>query len=125
MSENNSEKKQDIHIECITPILNVQDMAVSRNFYINILGFREAEWGSDNFTCVNRDKAALYLCKGEQGNAGTWVWIGFEGDIFSLYNELKSKGATIRQPPVKHSWAMEMQVEDPDGHILRLGTDPD
>jgi hypothetical protein len=51
-------------------------------------------------------------------------WIGFDGDIFALYDELKSKGSMISLPPTNFSWALEMQIEDPDGHILRFGTDP-
>jgi hypothetical protein len=35
----------------------------------------------------------------EQGNPGTWIWIGFDGDIFSLHNELKEKGVTISPAP--------------------------
>jgi len=42
-----------------------------------------------------------------------------------LYNELKANGVTIRQPPVNYSWALEMHIEDPDGHVIRFGTDPD
>ncbi len=114
----------DIHIENIQPILSVKDMALSRKFYVNKLGFKEAEWGDNNFTSMSRDNCGIYLCRGEQGNPGTWIWIGFDGDIFSLYNELKEKGVAIRQPPISHSWAMEFQVEDPDGHVLRFGTDP-
>lgn len=30
----------------------------------------------------------------------------------------------IRHPPTNYSWALEMQVEDLDGNILRLGSDP-
>lgn len=100
-------------------------MDVSRKFYIDLLGFAEATWGDDHFTSIHLDKKGLYLCQGEQGTAGTWIWIGFDGDIFSLYYELRAKGATIRMPPSNYSWAMEMQVEDPDGHVLRFGTDPD
>jgi hypothetical protein len=33
-------------------------------------------------------------------------------------------GVKIKLPPTNFSWAYEMQVEDPDGHILRFGTDP-
>lgn len=117
--------KPFFRIENITPILSVKDMSVSRKFYIELLGFTEAYWGDDYFTSFNRDKTGLYLCKGEQGSFGTWIWIGFDGDIFSLYNELLAKGATIRMPPANYSWAMELQVEDPDGHVLRFGTDPD
>ena len=113
-----------IRVENIQPILSVKDIAVSRDFYVNILGFKEADWGDDNFTSVTRDNCGIYLCRGEQGNPGTWIWVGFDGDIFSLYNELKEKGVIIRLPPTNNPWAMEMHIEDPDGHVLRLGTDP-
>jgi catechol 2,3-dioxygenase-like lactoylglutathione lyase family enzyme len=115
---------QHFRIENITPILNVSDMNQSLAFYIDILGFKKADWGDDNFTSINRDNTGLYLCKGGQGASGTWVWIGFDGDIFALYQTLQSKGVAIKLPPTNFSWAYEMQVEDPDGHILRLGTDP-
>src|SRR5262249_29305081 len=111
-------------IECISPILNVSDMKQSLAFYENILGFKRAEWGDDNFTSINKDKTGIYLCKSGQGNAGTWIWIGFGGDIFKLHEQLKSKNVIIKLPPTNFSWAYEMQIEDPDGHILRFGTDP-
>ncbi|MDP4262313.1 MAG: glyoxalase superfamily protein [Bacteroidota bacterium] len=116
--------KLPIRVENIQPILTVKDMTVSRRFYKDILGFEEAGWGTDDFTSVSRDGSGIYLCRGGQGNPGTWIWIGFDGDMVKLYNELKAKGVTIRQPPVNHSWALELQIEDPDGHVLRLGTDP-
>ncbi len=122
---NKIDENLPIRIEGIQAILSVKDMNVSRAFYVGILGFKEVEWGSDNFTSVNRDSGGIYLCKGGQGNPGTWVWIGFDGDIFQLYSQLKAKGVTIRQTPTNYSWALEMQVEDPDGHVLRFGTDPD
>jgi catechol 2,3-dioxygenase-like lactoylglutathione lyase family enzyme len=111
-------------LENVTPILNVKDMTLSLAFYIGILGFRNAEWGDNNFTSINRDNTHLYLSKDGQGVSGTWVWMGFDGDIFSLHQKLKSKGVKIKLPPTNFPWAYEMQVEDPDGHILRFGTDP-
>ncbi len=112
------------HIENITPILYVKDMSRSLAFYLDILGFKKAEWGDENFTSIGRDNSGLYLCKGGQGNPGTWIWIGFDGDIISLHQKLISKGVTIKLPPTNFSWAYEMRVQDPDGHILRFGTDP-
>ncbi len=114
-----------IRIENIQSILSVKDMAVSRNFYVNVLGFKDAEWGTDEFTNVNRDNAGIYLCKNAQGGPGTWLWIGFGGDILKLYKELKAGGVKIKMPPTNFSWAYEMHIEDPDGHVLRLGTEPD
>ena len=104
------------------PILSVRDMTVSVRYYVDILGFRNADWGNDDFTAT-RDGACIYLCRGEQGQPGTWAWIGVE-DVAALYVEYLACAATIRQPPTNHPWALEIQVEDPDGHVLRFGSEP-
>jgi len=116
--------KLSYRVENITPILSVKDMNVSRNFYKNILGFEEADWGTDEFTSFNKDGTGIYVCRNGEGNPGTWIWIGFDGDIFQLYEQLKAKGVIILQPPKNFSWALEMHLQDPDGHVLRFGTDP-
>ena len=120
----NANEKLPYRIENICPILCVKDMKRSRAFYVDILGFTEVEWGNDSFTSVGRDKSGIYLCKDGQGHPGTWIWIGFDGNMDAFYNQLKEKGVTVRQPPTNYSWALEMHVEDPDGHVLRFGTDP-
>jgi predicted enzyme related to lactoylglutathione lyase len=84
--------------EFSAPILNVSDMSVSLRYYVDVLGFKNADWGSGNFTYVSRDSAGIYLCRRGQGQAGTWVWIGVE-DVEALYQEYKASGATIRHPP--------------------------
>ena len=105
------------------PILSVADMSISVRYYVDVLGFENAEWGSSEFTCVTRDDASIYLSQGDQGGPGTWVWIGVE-DVEMLYEEYTASGATIRHPPQNYPWAYEMKVEDPDGHVLRFGSDP-
>ena len=115
----------NFRMECLNPILYVKDMETSLAFYVDVLGFKKAEWGDDTFTSVNRDNTGIYLCKGAQGAPGTWVWMGFGGDIFTLHQMLLSNGVKIKLPPTNFSWAYEMQVLDPDGHVLRFGTDPD
>ena len=114
----------EFRIENVNPILSIKDMARSLAFYVDLLGFKKADWGDDTFTSVNRDNTGLYLCKDYQGQAGTWIWIGFDGDILLLHSKLKSNGVKIKLPPTNFSWAYEMQVEDPDVHVLRFGTDP-
>lgn len=108
--------------ECANPILSVADMARSLLYYVEVLGFTNAEWGGDDFTLVTRDAAGIYLSQGDQGQPGTWVWIGVE-DVEALHEEYAAKGATILQPPENFPWAFEMKVGDPDGHVLRFGSD--
>ena len=52
------------------PILRVSDMNSSVLYYTQVLGFVNAEWGSDEFTVVSRDGASIYLCRGSQGCRG-------------------------------------------------------
>ncbi|WP_135556965.1 glyoxalase superfamily protein [Paenibacillus cymbidii] len=125
MSNSRESNHPLFRVECINPILRVKEMSVSRHFYVEVLGFREAEWGDDQFTCVTRDSSCIYLCQGAQGQPGTWLWLGFDGDIHAVYNELIAKGVTISRPPTNYPWALEMHVEDPDGHVLRFATEPD
>ena len=63
-----------MHFENSQPILRVEEMGAALAFYVGVLGFRNAEWGTQDFTSVNRDSAGIYLCRGEQGrgaDAGT------------------------------------------------------
>ena len=105
------------------PILRVRDLSASVRYYVEVLGFVNAEWGSDVFTFASRDGAGIYLCEGDQGQPGTWAWLGVD-DVGLLYEEYQASGARIRQAPRNFSWAYEMQVEDLDGHVLRIGSEP-
>ena len=109
--------------EAAEPILSVSDMSRSLRYYVDVLGFTNADWGGNDFTRVSRDDAGIYLSEGDQGQSGTWVWIGVE-NVAELYEEYTKSGATIRHAPKNYPWAYELKVEDPDGHILRFGSEP-
>ena len=98
-------------------------MPRSVKFYVDQLGFQNAQWGTDEFTSVNRDTAGIYLCRQDQGRGGAWVWIGVE-DVEALHAEYQARGVTISEPPTDYSWALEMRIEDPDGNVLRFGSEP-
>jgi catechol 2,3-dioxygenase-like lactoylglutathione lyase family enzyme len=105
------------------PILRVESMEASLRFYVDVLGFHNAPWGGDDFTLVRRDGAGIYLCRGGQGRGGAWAWVGVE-DVRKLHDEYRARGAAIRLPPTNYLWALEMQIEDPDGNVLRFGSEP-
>ena len=106
----------------VIPVLRVQDAAASRDYYVQILGFR-VDWQAEDFVSVSRGSCRLFLCEGDQGHAGSWVWIDGK-DVDVLHEEYKASGARIRHHPTNYSWALEMQVEDLDGNVLRFGSDP-
>jgi hypothetical protein len=64
----------------------------------------------------------LFLVQGDQGNPGSWVWVGVS-DVDLVHAEYLRSGAKIRQPPTNFPWACEMQVEDLDGNVLRVGSE--
>src|SRR5689334_23072469 len=67
-----------VYFENSAPILRVEDMKAALEFYVGVLGFTSAAWGTEEFTCVQRDGACIYLCRGGQGRGGAWVWVGVD-----------------------------------------------
>lgn len=111
-------------VENVIPILRVANMRRSLDYYSRVLGF-DLDWGGDDepMASVSRDGHSLMLCEGDQGNSGTWLWIGVH-DVMPLYEEIRARGAMIKDEPTNYEWALEMRIEDPDGHVLRFGSEP-
>jgi catechol 2,3-dioxygenase-like lactoylglutathione lyase family enzyme len=114
-----------VGFECVIPILRVNSLTVSVRYYVDVLGFK-VDWGGEvdsTFASVSRDGRPIMLSQGEQGQPGSWLWIGVE-DIEPLFAEYRAKGVKFREQPTNYPWAYEMKIEDPDGHVLRFGSDP-
>jgi catechol 2,3-dioxygenase-like lactoylglutathione lyase family enzyme len=105
-----------------TPILPVRNLAASIDHYVKVLGFK-VDWQGPYFASVTRGKCGLFLAEGDQGTPGTWVWVGVS-DADELLKEYRGTGAKIRHAPTNYQWAYEMQVEDLDGNVLRMGSEP-
>ena len=102
------------------PILRVSDLEASVRYYVDVLGFRIGF--HEAIASVSRGRCALFLVEGDQGNPGSWVWVGVS-DVDLVHAEYLRSGARIRQPPTNFPWACEMQVEDLDGNVLRVGSE--
>jgi len=106
-----------------SPILPVGDLAKSLEYYVRVLGFAVDWQDATGSASVSRGPCTLMLCQGDQGHAGTWVWIGVS-DADALHDELMARGAIVRHPPSDYPWAREVQIADLDGNVLRMGSDP-
>lgn len=105
----------------VIPVLRVADVDRSVEYYTQALGF-QLDFRSPDFARVSRGRCRLFLSAGDQGNPGSWIWI--DGvDVERVHEELSQAGAKIRNPPTNYAWALEMQVEDLDGNVLRIGSD--
>ena len=111
--------------ESVIPILNVKNFSASLDYYVHKLGFiKKWDWGNPaTFGCVTHGKVHIFLCQGAQGQPGTWMSI-FTQNVDALYEEYQKSGALIRLAPTNMPWGTrEMNVEDVDGHRLRIGSD--
>jgi catechol 2,3-dioxygenase-like lactoylglutathione lyase family enzyme len=109
--------------ECLTPILYVQDFAVSKQYYTEKLLFELAwEWDSPpTFGCVRLGKAEIFFSQGGQGAPGMWLCV-FLDDVDSYYERIKALGAEVIHGPRDEPWGMrEMHVRDPNDHVIRFG----
>lgn len=106
----------------VIPVLRVADVRASEEYYVQKLGF-QVDFRTPGFISVTRGGTRLFLCEGDQGHAGAWVWISVP-DVEKVHAEFVASGATIRNPPTNYQWALEMQVVDLDGNVLRIGSDP-
>ena len=115
--------EQTIRFAGVNPIFRVANLTASMDYYVRSLGFK-VDWEFTGIIAsVSRDNVAIFLSQDDQGHAGCWVWIGVN-DVERLHDELVRNGANIRQPPTNFTWALEMQVTDLDGNVLRLGSEP-
>jgi len=104
------------------PVLRVKDVDASIAYYVNALGF-ELRWrANEGFACVARDQCSIFLTNDNQSQPRMWIWIGAR-DVRALHGQYVTSGAKIRNPPNNFEWALEMQVEDLDGNVLRVGSD--
>jgi hypothetical protein len=107
-----------------TPVFRVEDVDASIAYYINALGF-ELRWrAGKSFACVAQGLCALFLTDDNQSQPRMWIWTGVE-DVRALHEKYVASGAKIRNPPNNFEWALEMQVEDLDGNVLRIGSEPE
>ncbi len=112
-----------INFHHASPILRVHTLAASIRYFCETLGFSRDGQDPTQFASVSRGDANLMLSVGDQGNPPAWVWIGV-GDTQALHDEYCVKGARIKMEPTNFPWALEMHVEDLDGNVLRLGSEP-
>ena len=107
-------------IECTIPILSVNSLKESVDYYVDTLGF-SVDWKGQVVGSVSRDGCNIMLSEQIGASGSGWVWIGLRDA--SLFDEYKTKGVKVHQEPRNHEWAYEMKFQDPDGNILWLGTD--
>src|SRR3990170_6404352 len=105
MSPSDAPESTPVAFHGVTPVLCVNDLDASLEYYVRVLGFKQ-DWRDDDgnsFASVSRGRCHLFLTVGDQGNPGSWMWIGVS-DVDVLHEELLHKGARVRHPPANYPW---------------------
>jgi catechol 2,3-dioxygenase-like lactoylglutathione lyase family enzyme len=107
-----------------TPVFRVEDVDASIAYYTNALGFHLRWRANEGFACIAQGNCSLFITNDNQSQPRMWIWTGVE-DVRALHERYVASGAKIRNPPNNFAWALEMQVEDLDGNVLRIGSEPE
>ena len=117
----------DSEVSCARPIFGVKDLRASQRYYRDALGFK-LDWDHGepaDFGSVSRGDGQIFLSQVGEGRGGSWSMM-FVRDVDKLHAELVEKHAIIKMPPTDMPWGLrEMQVEDPDGNVMRFGSSRD
>lgn len=123
------------------PILYVENVARSIEYYVASLGFRLCwSWSDANqrflepgddevptFAAVGRGLVQVMLSQRSQGAPGMWLHLDVHTaeQVDALHDEWIRQGAQVVEPPCLRPWGMyELRVLDPDGHTLRVSAPP-
>jgi len=111
--------------EHLVPVLNVADLARSLAYYVDGLGFeKQWEYGEPpTFAAIRRDQVQIFLSQEDPKRLAGSLSI-FVQDVDALYADYRNSGAVILRPPTDFPWGVRgMDLEDPDGHRLRMTGD--
>jgi lactoylglutathione lyase len=105
--------------------LQVRDLDVSKDFYINKLGFEA--FNTNPAACIfkyNQGEASFAIRKpigdieGKELGIGVSLWFAVDGDIEDLQAELLSKNVALLGPIQTTPFGKIVIVKDPDGYNI-------
>lgn len=118
---------------CITsfaPQLLVDDLERAVKFYRDVLGFSFGPTWRGFYAIGERDGFAVHLkCAPKTSEDRVHrrqhehldIYAGVIG-VAALYEECKTKGATILKPLTRTAWGTsDFYIEDPEGYIIAFG----
>lgn len=127
-----------MNVQCLTPILNVSNMAESFAWFEK-LGWKKLwDWGQPpTFGAVGCGQVEIFLCLGAQGSRGGplpqharddtgGVWMSWflpsPADVDAAHALALSHAMTVTRPPQDEPWNVrEFHLRHPDGHTFRVG----
>jgi catechol 2,3-dioxygenase-like lactoylglutathione lyase family enzyme len=105
----------------ITPQLPVGDVEETQAWYRDVLGFQVGFTRGRDFGAVHCGTSEIFLARAEAPWA-TCVCCVRVDDVDGLFALYRERGAKIVAEPETRPWRMrEFTIEDPNGHLFRIG----
>ena len=118
----------------LTHFLTVEDVKRSAEFYLRILGGKVIRSGEPTIIQIANswivlnigggptdDKPTITLHTPQNPNEASNFMIIRVADIWSSYNEWRSRGAEFITEPKDHGIEIRCYMRDPDGYIIEVG----
>jgi len=116
--------------EDISPMLAVQNVVASVDFYVERLGFEESMISDDEqFAIIVHSNLAILLRQAladqQIPKSELYVWVENADEVFAaLKDRLALLAPDCLKPPFDLPYGMrEFHVTDPDGHALYFGSE--
>lgn len=106
--------------------LQVRDLAVSKAFYVEKIGFEISEM-SNPYACVfkfNKGEASFAIrtpignIEGKELGVGASLWFAVDEEIEKLQNKLIENGVTLVGSINQTPFGKTLMLKDPDGYII-------
>jgi len=112
--------------QCCSPILSVNNLLRSRDFYVKKLGFKVSfEWGNPpSYIGIERDDVTLHLSDAKQSkhDSGKCNINIVTNEVDRYFSRCQQLGVDIIIEPTDREYGMrDFGIKDIDGNILNFG----
>ena len=106
--------------------LQARDLAKSKQFYHEILGFQLAEYQNPEAVVFEDAQGAIFairkpltdLSKVDKLGVGASLWFGWSEAIETLHDHLQRENVKIVAQPFDTPFGKSIVITDPDGYLL-------
>ena len=112
-----------VRMTALVPMLQTNDMARTRNWYQQVLGFHCVSAQDDQWCRLERDDIAIMFTRNARlgsphATATQYIYVD---DVYELWNTISQK-CTAKWGPEKMQYGLvEFAVKDPNGYLLSFG----
>jgi len=112
-----------MRMTALVPMLQTNDMARTRSWYEEVLGFRCVSAQDDEWCCLERDEIAIMFMRNAylgspHATATQYIYVN---DVGELWDAIKEKCTAEWGPERMPYGLIEFAVKDPNGYLLSFG----